>query len=123
MSEIAPAERGDSAKRRSFRNFLRNSGERNVFRVFLLWQKSVDSGRTYQWWAKRWGRDYSIVAMWAQPFQKVYRRIGPDNLHIFDDLRDLAGVTMDDYYRNLPASRQADEATKKRTPRRPPSTK
>ena len=108
MASIVVPLEATPAKHREFRRFLEKSSEKNLMRAFLEWQKSIDSDRSFRFFAARWNVDYSLVCMWAQPFDKPFRRPGANNRHVFDDLTALAGVTMDEYYRAAPPSRQKD---------------
>lgn len=96
-------------KHQEFRRFLRESGEENIFRAFVAWQREQHPERSHRWWADRWGIDVSNVTLWAAPFGKgrTHRRIGPSKRFVFGDLREMAGITMDEYYRSVPPSRQA----------------
>lgn len=75
----------------------------NLFREFLRSQKEQDKSKTHRYWASRWKVHPSMVGLWSLPLDSNnYRRIGPDNREVFQDLLELGGITMEEYYRNTP---------------------
>jgi hypothetical protein len=78
---------------------------RNRFAEFIEQQRS-EFNRTLEYWAERWSTprrklNPATIARWA----KGDRRIGPNNRHVFRDLP----FTMDEYYRDMPASDQSQQ--------------
>lgn len=78
---------------------------RNRFAEFIEQQRR-EFGRTLEYWAERWSTpkrklNPATIARWA----KGDRRIGPNNRHVFKDLP----FTMDEYYRDMPASDQTQQ--------------
>ena len=88
---------------REFRVFVAATGEGNLIRALFAWQKQHDPARTFRWWAERWGVNVSAVSFWSAPFSSpLFRRVAPRHALVFDDLREMAGVTMDEYYKSTP---------------------
>jgi hypothetical protein len=101
-----------AAQHRGFRRFVTEHDERNLLRAFLAWQRELDPTRTQRWWAERWNTNPSNVALWATHIDAVqFRRVPPDHVRVFADLRELAGVTMEEYYRATPAGRNGRKVT------------
>ena len=86
-----------------FRKFISATGEGNFTRALFAWQKQLDRERTQRWWAERWGVDLAAVAFWSLPFDSPrFRPVAPRHSLVFDDLREMAGVTMEEYYKSTP---------------------
>ncbi len=106
MPDVNERAEANAVRHREFRKFVRVSGEANLFRAFILWQKQLDPDRSQRWWARRWGVDPSNVFLWCQPFDGQFRRVPPDAPKVWGDLRRLAGFDMDEYYSLTPPSNQ-----------------